>query len=144
MGSGARRALGAAVAACMLLCGCTPIRVVDPDATAPPSPSPSPSAGTAAWRTSSELPEVVTFAAGDGLRSGPWRVGWNHTRLWGGGYTYVLDLGEIALSGRACDLVKSPAVRARYLGENGHPRRALRSTADAAAAVPSLRRWEQS
>ncbi|MEI3849038.1 MULTISPECIES: hypothetical protein [unclassified Microbacterium] len=94
MGSGARRALGAAVAACMLLCGCTPIRVVDPDATAPPSPSPSPSAGTAAWRTSSELPEVVTFAAGDGLRSGPWRVGWNHTRLWGGGYTYVLSTGS--------------------------------------------------
>lgn len=92
MGSGARCALGAVAAATVLLCGCAPVRIVGPAAGATPTPSASP--GPAAWRESSEFPDVVTFADGDGLRTGVWEVGWNHTRLWGGGYTYVLSAGE--------------------------------------------------
>ncbi|WP_243077332.1 hypothetical protein [Microbacterium sp. SS28] len=42
---------------------------------------------------SSDLPDVVTFADGEGLRSGTWQVRWNHTGLWDGGYTYVLSTG---------------------------------------------------
>ena len=57
-------------------------------------------------------------------------------------FAYVLDMGEIALSGRASDLVESSAVQARYLGGPEHPRRSYgRTPEDAERAVPSLSRW---
>ena len=110
MGRGVRCALGAVVAASVLLCGCAPVRIVGPVATAAPTPSTTPD--TAAWRDSSELPDVVTFADGERLRSGAWLIGWNHTALWGGDYTYVLSTGgkddglwEYTQNATGCDIL---------------------------------------
>lgn len=88
---GAWGVLGIFVAASLVLCGCTPARSAGPVTTS--SPSASATSGTAAWVDSSDLPDVVTFSDGGGLRSGSWQVGWNHTGLWDGGYTYVLSTG---------------------------------------------------
>ena len=58
------------------------------------------------------MPALVTFEAGEGLRSGSWRVGWNHTGLWAGGYTYVLSAGaqddglwEYTQNSTGCDIL---------------------------------------
>jgi hypothetical protein len=88
---GAWGVLGIFGAASMVLCGCTPARSAGPVTTS--SPSASATSGTAAWVDSSDLPDVVTFSDGEGLRSGSWQVRWNHTGLWDGGYTYVLSTG---------------------------------------------------
>ncbi|TQM24353.1 hypothetical protein FB391_2866 [Microbacterium kyungheense] len=98
------------MAATVLLCGCAPVRIVGPAEAA--TPTPAATTGTAGWRSSSELPDVVTFEHGDGLRSGSWHVGWNHAGLWGGDYTYVLSAGpqddglwEYTQNATGCDIV---------------------------------------
>jgi hypothetical protein len=89
---GAWGALGIFVTAGMALCGCTAARSAGPVTTS--SPSARATSDTVAWVNSSDLPDVVTFSDGEGLRSGSWQVGWNHTGLWKGGYTYELSTGD--------------------------------------------------